>query len=404
MGKMQNEIDTKIVSKITVVGAGYVGLSLAVLLAAENSVTILEISSRKIEQINSRKSPISDRDIECALKAQSLHLLATSDSKTAYKDTDLVILALPTDFNPITGSFDMSLVENVIDEIIEFNTSAVIVIKSTCSFGFSESMQRKYPEAHIIFSPEFLREGHALYDNLHPSRIVVGHREEDRKYAEFFAGLLSNASISKVPEICFMSTKEAEAVKLFSNTYLAMRVAYFNELDTFSMANHLEVKNILHAVCLDERIQNHYNNPSFGYGGYCLPKDTKQLQSSFGSVPQVLTSATIQANEMRKQFLADDILKRNPGSIGIYKLAMKADSDNYRSSSIIDIIRLLKDNPVKIYIYEPMIQDKEFEDCRIENDFDAFCNKVDIVIANRWNEQLSPIRHKVYTRDLFGIN
>lgn len=401
---MQSEIDKITVSKVAVVGAGYVGLSLAVLLASQITVSLLEVSSRKVELINNKKSPIRDTDIEQAIISEDIQLFATTDSQLAYKDADIIILALPTNFDPVSICFDMSLVENVIDEIIDFNPEAVIVIKSTCPFGFSENIQKKYPTAHILYSPEFLREGLALYDNLHPNRIVVGHKEGDREFAECFANLLKTAAIDKAVEICFMSASEAEAVKLFSNTYLAMRVAFFNELDTFSIANQLDAKSIVHAVCLDDRIQNHYNNPSFGYGGYCLPKDTKQLQSSFGTVPQVLISATIQANEVRKQYLAADIMKSNPETIGIYRLVMKADSDNYRSSSIIDIIRLLKESGVKMYIYEPMIQDSMFEGCAIENDFALFCKLSELVLANRWTEQLDVIRHKVYTRDLFGIN
>ena len=383
---------------ITIVGAGYVGLSLAILLSQKNDVILLDINKNKINKINNKISPIKDKEIENYLKNKTLKLKATLDREKALKDADFIVISTPTNYYNEKHFFDTSSVEEIIKCGVSINKNAPIIIKSTVPVGFTEKMKRKYDAPNIMFSPEFLREGKALYDNLYPSRIIVGGKGSEAKK---FANLLKEGAIKKDVFVKFMNSTEAEAVKLFSNTYLALRVAFFNELDTFSEINKIDAKDIIDGVCLDTRIGNFYNNPSFGYGGYCLPKDTKQLLANFENVPQNLIEAIIKSNHTRKEHIAKMIMNKNANTVGIYKLTMKKDSDNFRTSAVCDIIDILKKNKINLLIYEPMLKDKEFWGLRVENNFDKFAEGSDIILANRLDEQILRFKEKVYSRDLY---
>ena len=385
---------------ITIVGAGYVGLSLAILLSQKNDVILLDINKNKINKINNKISPIKDKEIEKYLKNKTLKLKATLDREKALKDADFIVISTPTNYYNEKHFFDTSSVEEIIKCGVSINKNAPIIIKSTVPVGFTEKMKRKYDAPNIMFSPEFLREGKALYDNLYPSRIIVGGKGSEAKK---FANLLKEGAIKKDVFVKFMNSTEAEAVKLFSNTYLALRVAFFNELDTFSEINKIDAKDIIDGVCLDTRIGNFYNNPSFGYGGYCLPKDTKQLLANFENVPQNLIEAIIKSNHTRKEHIVKMIMNKNANTVGIYKLTMKKDSDNFRTSAICEIIDILKQNGVNIIIYEPMLNLSEFDDdIKIENNFEKFMEISDVILANRMDEKIMKFKDKVYTRDLFG--
>ncbi len=385
---------------IAIAGAGYVGLSLACLLSQENNVTLLDIVPEKIDLINNKKSPIDDKEIQDFLRNKSLHLISTLDWKLALKNKDFIIIATPTDYDETHNYFNTSSVEDIIEKYLSLNqkTPATIVIKSTIPVGYTDKIRKKYHYDNIFFSPEFLREGHALYDNLYPSSIIIGSNTEP---AHIFANLLVNEAVKKDSAIKFMNSTEAEAVKLFANTYLALRVAYFNELDTYAELQHLSTKDIIEGVCLDPRIGAHYNNPSFGYGGYCLPKDTKQLRANYNGIPETLISAVIDANDIRKRHIVDMILSKKPNTIGIYRLTMKSGSDNFRSSAIQDIINMLRAHKVQLLIYEPTIKTAEFNGIKIENNFENFASKSDLIVANRNEDQLANIAHKIYTRDLY---
>ena len=383
---------------ITIVGAGYVGLSLAILLSQKNDVILLDINKNKINKINNKISPIKDKEIENYLKNKTLKLKATLDREKALKDADFIVISTPTNYDNEKHFFDTSSVEEIIKCGVSINKNAPIIIKSTVPVGFTEKMKRKYDAPNIMFSPEFLREGKALYDNLYPSRIIVGGKGSEAKK---FANLLKEGAIKKDVFVKFMNSTEAEAVKLFSNTYLALRVAFFNELDTFSEINKIDAKDIIDGVCLDTRIGNFYNNPSFGYGGYCLPKDTKQLLANFENVPQNLIEAIIKSNHTRKEHIAKMIMNKNANTVGIYKLTMKKDSDNFRTSAVCDIIDILKKHKINVLIYEPMLKDKEFWGLRVENNFDKFVKGSDIILANRLDERILRFKEKVYSRDLY---
>lgn len=389
--------------KITIAGAGYVGLSLATLLAQNNEVTLLEIVPEKVELINNKKSPIEDAEIIDFLAHKDLNLTATTDWKRALKNQDYIIIATPTNYDETRNYFDTSSVEDIIEKYLLLNkndkNSSTLVIKSTIPVGYTEKIHKKYNLNNIFFSPEFLREGHALYDNLYPSRIIIG--DHDKKAHEFAKLLLEGAAKEDAP-VKFMDSTEAEAVKLFANTYLALRVAYFNELDTYAELQHLNAKDIIDGVCLDPRIGSHYNNPSFGYGGYCLPKDTKQLRANYEGIPETMISAVIDANDIRKQHIADMIIAKKPKTVGIYRLTMKSGSDNFRSSAIQDIIHLLDNKDINILIYEPTLKSDKFENYEIESDLEKFKKKSDIILANRIEELLKDAAGKVYTRDLYS--
>jgi len=388
--------------KIAVAGTGYVGLSLATLLSQKYEVVALDIIPEKVEKINNRISPIQDEYIEKFFREKELNLKCTLDYKEAFKDARFVIISTPTNYDEKTHFFDTSSVEDVIKKVIEIGDSnTVMVVKSTIPVGFIKSVKEKYGIDNIFFSPEFLREGQALYDNLYPSRIIVG---EKSKRAEEFAYLLSNCAIKEDIQIKYMDSTEAEAVKLFANTYLALRVSYFNELDTYAEMNGLNTKDIIDGVCLDPRIGDFYNNPSFGYGGYCLPKDTKQLLANYKDIPQNMIEAIVKANDTRKEHITDMVLKKGPRVVGIYRLTMKSGSDNFRASAIQSIIAKLASKGITIQIYEPTLKEDIFEGYRVEHDLDNFKNTSDVIIANRYDEELEDEKHKVYTRDIFRNN
>lgn len=387
--------------KIVVVGTGYVGLSLSVLLAQKNEVIAVDIVESKVKDINNRVSPIADKEIEDYLSNRNLNLIATTDAKKAYASADYVIIATPTNYDDRKNYFDTSSVESVIKEVTSVNKNATIVIKSTVPVGFTKSAAEKYNNTKLLFSPEFLREGKALYDNLYPSRIIVGCCDELIKEAQIFSRLLSEGALKEDVPVLFMQPTEAECVKLFANTYLALRVAYFNELDTYAEFRDLDTKQIIKGVCLDPRIGDFYNNPSFGYGGYCLPKDTKQLRANFSDVPNELIGAIVDSNETRKDFISERILDLQPKTVGVYRLTMKSNSDNFRQSSIQGVMKRLKAEGIEVIIYEPTITENTFYNSAVINDFAKFKNDSDVIIANRFNENLEDVKYKVYTRDLF---
>ena len=385
--------------KIAVAGTGYVGLSLSVLLSQHNEVVALDIIKEKVDMINNHISPIKDNEIEKFLKEKKLNLRATLDYEDAFKGASYVIISTPTNYDDVTNRFDTSSVEDIIEKVLKVNKDATIIIKSTIPVGYTESVRKKYGVDNIIFSPEFLREGKALYDNLYPSRIIVGEKSER---ALKFAKLLEEVAIKENIDIKFMGNTEAEAVKLFSNTYLALRVAYFNELDTYAESKGLNTKEIIEGVCLDPRIGTHYNNPSFGYGGYCLPKDTKQLLANYKGVPQNMIEAIVKSNDTRKDYIADIVSKKEPKIVGIYRLTMKADSDNFRSSAIQGVIDRLKDKNITVVIYEPTLSADEFSGCKVIHDFDEFSQVTDVILANRLEHEIENVKSKVYTRDLYS--
>lgn len=385
--------------KISVVGIGYVGLSNAILLAQHNEILAVDINQEKVNMINNKNSPIEDSYIEEYLSTKQLNLSATTDSYKAYQNSDFVVISTPTDYNVDKNYFDTRSVEKVIEDVIYANKNAIIIIKSTVPVGYTEKVKDMFSTNNIIFSPEFLREGKALYDNLYPSRIIVGEQSER---GSVFANLLLQGAIKENIPVLLINSTEAEAIKLFSNTYLAMRIAYFNEIDTYAEVRGLNTKQIIDGICLDSRIGNYYNNPSFGYGGYCLPKDTKQLRANYEDIPNNIIGAIVEANTTRKNYIADMIIKKKPRVVGIYRLAIKSNSDNFRYSSILDIINIIKDSNIEVVIFEPLLKEYEFLGCKLVKELNIFKDVCDIIVCNRISEELIDVSNKIYTRDIFN--